>query len=133
METTYVLIPQNCTGCRTCELACAMVKGENGKLGKSRIRIHTVGPERYMQMNCLQCVDAACVRVCPVLALTRNAQTGAVEIDEARCIHCSLCAVACPFGHMHFDEMARIPLKCDLCGGDPACAKFCPHKALEVR
>ena len=133
MEKTYVLIPQNCTGCRTCELACSMVKGSAGKLGKSRIRIHNVGPERYMQMNCLQCVDAACVKVCPTNALARNDSSSAIEVSAELCIHCTLCSVACPFGHMHFDLESKVPEKCDLCGGDPACAKFCHHQALEMR
>lgn len=136
MEKTYVVIPRNCTGCRTCELACAMVKskkGEEGALGKTRIHIHPLGADRYMQMTCLQCVDAACVKVCPTQALVRNEETGAVEVDEERCVGCALCEAACPFGHIRFDQDLGLPLKCDLCGGDPACAKFCPHQALELR
>jgi anaerobic carbon-monoxide dehydrogenase iron sulfur subunit len=131
LSKTYVVIPSNCTGCRTCELACSMVKGEDGNLGLSRIRIHPTGDESYMQMTCLQCVDAACTQVCPTGALARNEETGAVDFDEERCIGCMLCEVACPFGHIQFAD--GIPYKCDLCGGDPACVKFCPHQALEMR
>jgi Fe-S-cluster-containing dehydrogenase component len=85
-----------------------------------------------VQVTCLQCVQAACVKVCPTQALVRSA-TGAIEIDAWRCIGCSLCAAACPFGHMHFDMQTHQPVKCDLCGGQPACAMFCPHNALEWR
>ncbi|MBN2496749.1 MAG: 4Fe-4S dicluster domain-containing protein [Deltaproteobacteria bacterium] len=131
-----VIKPDRCTGCRTCELACAFVHSTGGLLGLSRIRIREAGagPEgdRHLQMTCLQCIEAACVKVCPVDALVRNEDTGAIEVSE-RCIGCGLCAVVCPFGHMHFDRMLGRPIKCDLCGGAPTCAAFCPHGALEVR
>lgn len=133
MEKTYTVIPRNCTGCRTCELACSMVKGEGGSLGRSRINIYNTGPDRYMQMTCFHCVEAACMKVCPTDALVRNERTRAVELDEERCIGCGLCAAACPFGHIHFDLDTHAPIKCDLCGGDPACVKFCPHRALEMK
>jgi Fe-S-cluster-containing hydrogenase component 2 len=83
-------------------------------------------------MTCLQCVDAACVKVCPVEALVRNAATGAVEVISARCVGCGLCVVGCPFGHMHFDSERHVAVKCDLCGGSPKCAQFCPNRALET-
>ncbi|MCK9462126.1 MAG: 4Fe-4S dicluster domain-containing protein [Proteobacteria bacterium] len=133
MDNLYVIIPRNCTGCRTCELACAMVKGRNGALGQSRIRIFPIGEASYVQMNCLQCAEAACAKVCPTQALVRNEVTRAVELDAGRCIGCALCEAACPFGHIQFDRASGKPLKCDLCGGAPACAKFCPHRALEMR
>ena len=133
MEKTYIVIPKNCTGCRTCELSCSMTKGKNGSLGQSRIRIYPTGNGKSMQMTCFQCVDAACVKVCPTKALVRNKVTSAVEVTKDLCIGCSLCEAACPFGHIVFDRDAGVPLKCDLCGGDPVCAKFCPEKALEMR
>ena len=34
----------------------------------------------------------------------------------------------CPYGVIHCqDDVAR---KCDLCGGDPECVRFCPTDAL---
>jgi Fe-S-cluster-containing dehydrogenase component len=41
------------------------------------------------------------------------------------------CVAACPFGCAIFDKQQDVFVKCDLCGGDPACAHFCPTKALE--
>ena len=129
---------ERCYGCRTCELACSFAHSSQGvagaaTMGKSRIRIHPVGPERYVQITCLQCVKAACVKVCPTEALTRDPETSAVLVDSNRCVGCGLCETACPFGHMHFEKQIGLPIKCDLCGGQPACATFCPHRALEWR
>jgi Fe-S-cluster-containing hydrogenase component 2 len=127
------IIPRNCIGCRTCELACSFAHAEHGRFARSRIRIHQMAEKRWMQMTCLQCVDAACVKACPVEALARSAATGAIEVNPRRCVGCGLCEKACPFGHMHFDREARAAVKCDLCAGSPACAQFCPNRALAVR
>jgi ferredoxin len=31
---------------------------------------------------------------------------------------------------IRLDDDTQFPLKCDLCGGDPQCVKFCPTEAL---
>jgi len=80
---------------------------------------------------CQQCDDAACIKACPSGALYLNDETGVVEYNKAKCIHCGMCAVACPFGNIEFSSEKREVIKCDLCGGDPECAKYCPTKALE--
>jgi anaerobic carbon-monoxide dehydrogenase iron sulfur subunit len=129
-EKRYTLVPQKCTGCRTCKVACAAIKGEKGVLGRSRIQIVDFDENTHVQLNCLQCVNAACVQACPSAALYRDEASRAVALNEARCIGCGLCETVCPFGHIFFDKTIRLPLKCDLCGGDPACAKFCPHQAI---
>ena len=128
-----VVIPRNCVGCRTCELACSFAHSMDGRFARSRITVTTAGDKRFVQMTCLQCVDAACIKVCPVSALVRNEKTGAIDVDTDRCVGCSLCSKACPFGHAHFDTEAGRAVKCDLCGGEPKCAQFCPNKALEIR
>jgi Fe-S-cluster-containing hydrogenase component 2 len=130
VKKMLVIKPRQCTGCRTCELACAMAKGSPEKLARPRIRIHRPDDGLPVQMTCLQCLEAACVKVCPVGALARNAETDAVVLDPERCIGCGFCLAACPFGHMAWARDNRISEKCDLCGGDPACARFCPSGAL---
>ena len=133
MDKSFVVIPNNCTGCRTCLVACAAIKGTPGVLGRSRIQIHEVGSDQYVQLTCLQCIHAACVEVCPTGALKRCGATGAVAHLKSLCIGCQLCEAACPFGHIYFDSKSGMPLKCDLCNGDPVCAKFCPHQALHFK
>ena len=129
-DKLYTLVPQQCTGCRTCKVACAAIKGEKGMLGRSRIQIVDIDENTHVQLNCLQCVNAACMTVCPTGALHRDEETRAVALDDAQCIGCALCETACPFGHIFFDKLANKALKCDLCGGEPTCAKFCPHQAI---
>ena len=131
MEKTLNITPSRCIACRTCELACSFKHMSKGVLGISRIRAFMFGEGKNQVITCFQCDEAACVKVCPVEALSRNESTGAIEVDENRCIGCGLCSIACPFGHMNHDPVNRIAVKCNLCGGEPACAAFCPTKTLE--
>jgi Fe-S-cluster-containing hydrogenase component 2 len=41
-----------------------------------------------------------------------------------------MCVFACPIGAISIDRIAGA-LKCDLCGGNPYCARVCPRKAIE--
>jgi len=127
--------PGKCIGCRTCELACTFVHStEPGKgLRRSRVKVHDMGEENFVPVLCLQCEEAACVKACPVEALTRNEETGAIDADPERCVRCMSCVVACPFGNIYLDPGNDTIVKCDTCGGNPACAMFCPTKALEYK
>lgn len=131
MQKTFTITPSRCTACRTCELACSFKHATVAGLGIARIRAHMFGEGKNQILTCFQCDEAACVKVCPVLALTRNENTGAIEVNRERCIGCGLCSIACPFGHMAHEHQTGIALKCDLCEGEPACAAFCPTKTLE--
>ena len=134
MKSRLVVTPNLCTGCRTCELACAFVHVIDGKLGRSRIYPLPGGaPDLFTPVVCLQCDDPACVKSCLVNALTRNEETGAIDLDQDKCVKCAACTAACPFGCALYDTVHDIFVKCDLCGGDPVCAHFCPTKALEYR
>ena len=131
MQKTLTITPSRCTACRTCELACSFKHATAAGPGVSRIRAHLFGEGKNQILTCFQCDEAACVKVCPVGALTRNEATGAVEVNRERCIGCGLCSIACPFGHMAHEQKTGVAIKCDLCGGEPACAAFCPTKTLE--
>jgi Fe-S-cluster-containing hydrogenase component 2 len=129
---TLIITPDRCTACRTCELACSFRHGEPGKPAATRIHAFDRGGEpRNVVLTCFQCDDAACIRACPVEALVRAEDTDAVVVVEERCIACGACAAACPFGQIEVDYLRLKAYKCNLCDGAPACATFCPTKALE--
>ena len=59
-----------------------------------------------------------------------NAETGAKVVDEATCVGCKVCTIASPFGTVNYNQDTGKVIKCDLCGGDPACASACPTAAI---
>ncbi len=130
MNFRYKVIPDLCIGCRTCELACAFYHTRDRKPGRSRIYPLLYAPDRYVPITCLQCDEAACVKSCMFDALRRSEATGAVELNLERCVKCMACIAACPFGCALLDDVHNEVVKCDLCGGNPACVQFCPTKAL---
>jgi Fe-S-cluster-containing dehydrogenase component len=68
---------------------------------------------------------------CPVNAIAIAPHTGAKVVIERTCVGCAVCTIACPFGTVFIDPATRKAFKCDLCGGDPVCAKACPTRAIE--
>jgi carbon-monoxide dehydrogenase iron sulfur subunit len=56
---------------------------------------------------------------------------GAKDVLDDLCVGCKLCTIACPYGTMFYDTSTRKAFKCNLCGGDPACAHACPTAAIE--
>lgn len=133
MTRQLLVAPSLCIGCRTCELACSLTHQENNKPGRSRIYPLGVGKERWVPIVCLQCDDPACVKSCLVDALTLDEETGYIHLSYEKCIKCRACVAACPFGCSLIDEDQGRIVKCDLCEGNPACARFCPTKALEYK
>ena len=57
-------------------------------------------------------------------------------IDPSRCIGCSNCVLACPFGIPKLVPQYEQMMKCDMCydrtsvGKRPMCATVCPSQAL---
>ena len=126
--------PEKCIGCRTCEVACMMSHQSSAtpEAFTSRIRV-VKGGTFTTAVGCHQCEDAPCANVCPTGAIHRAA--GAWLVEQARCIGCKSCMVACPFGAMQVRVVGdRVQaLKCDLCmhrEGGPACVEACPTHAL---
>ncbi len=127
------ITPERCIGCRTCELSCSFAHADKNKFGRSRINVFNFSETLNMPITCLQCEDAACVKACQYNALTRNEKTGAIELNEKKCVKCSACLGACPFGNVLLENNSGRFVKCDLCLGEPMCAKFCPSKTLEYK
>jgi anaerobic carbon-monoxide dehydrogenase iron sulfur subunit len=131
MDRIFRVTVERCIACGKCELACAFAHGAEGRPARARINIFRQAPETGIPVVCLQCDEAACVAICPVGALARNDETGAIEMKRDRCVGCRMCVVSCPFGNMLWDEGDHRIQKCDLCSGDPQCVPFCPTRALE--
>jgi Fe-S-cluster-containing hydrogenase component 2 len=124
--------PEICVACRNCEYACAFKQAETFQRRDSNIRVNFYPEERVcLPWTCIHCEQAWCQEICPAGAIDRDPATGAVKIDPERCAGCKLCLLACPCGAIRFDERAKAARKCDLCGGDPQCVKFCISGALQ--
>jgi len=143
MRTSFVFDANRCTGCQACELACTIENGLEPEAGWRRV--HTFNDRRlpdvplfHLSLACNHCAEPACIEACPALAYTRDAQTGAVLIDQDKCIGCRYCSWACPYDAPRFDSDRGVMTKCTFCndrlreGKRPACAELCPTGALRV-
>lgn len=132
MQKLLVFNVSKCTGCKTCEMACSLAQtGVCNPASSRRRTIHFDEDILDVPMQCQQCDDPACMNICPTGAIFLEAETGAKVINHTKCIGCRMCMIACPFGAVSVDPIAKKVVKCDLCAGDPACAKFCPTGAIE--
>jgi molybdopterin-containing oxidoreductase family iron-sulfur binding subunit len=166
-----------CIGCRKCVHACVaennqsrdpeiqyirVLKMPQGTLDLEKAvhdyDVETVPEEGsfYMPVQCQQCANPPCVKVCPVKA-TWQEPDGIVVIDYNWCIGCRYCEAACPYWARRFNfakpsiprerlnpEMAYLSNrprqkgvmeKCTFClqrtrqGKYPACLEVCPTGA----
>ena len=132
MAKTLYIDYQKCTGCRLCELVCAVFHDGISNPARSRIKVMKWEAEGlYIPMSCQQCQDAPCMNVCPVKAISRDEELGRIFVDYDVCIGCRSCVAACPFGAMNFNTKDKQVFKCDLCDGDPQCVRFCEEKAID--
>lgn len=175
----YGLDLSRCIGCRRCVYACVR---ENNQSRDPQIHWITVlrfkkgekwvsdleasekyyNPEKvpeeghfYMPVQCQQCENPPCVKVCPTQATWKDPD-GIVVIDYNWCIGCRYCMAACPYGARRFNwgkpNIAQKELntdthylgnrprykgvveKCTFCiqrtrenpGRYPACVEICP-------
>lgn len=171
----YGLDLSKCIGCRRCVYACVeennhsrdpqvhWIKVLQMEKDKGVDLLHTdpyyqpeTVPEEghfYMPVQCQQCRNAPCVKVCPVEA-TWTEPDGIVVVDYNWCIGCRNCMAACPYSSRRFNWGApQIPTeeinteteylgnrprykgvveKCTFClqrvrkGKYPACLEICP-------
>ncbi len=139
-QSLLVIDLESCTRCDECTKACADVhnKDHHNRLVRDGLRF-----DKYLvATSCRSCHDPACLVGCPVDAIHRSADTGAlaIRIDEKLCIGCGLCAINCPFGCIQMTEpeghgkaILRSAVTCDLCESvkgnrGPMCVYACPHQ-----
>lgn len=132
MAKKLAVIPELCSGCRLCELACAIEHFGANNPKKSAVRVLVTYPHPVVRMPivCSQCKVPVCADACPVQALKRT--DGVVRLDTGACISCMRCVEACPFGAIYVHGDVDHPIKCDLCGGRPRCVECCPKGALRL-
>jgi carbon-monoxide dehydrogenase iron sulfur subunit len=126
-----ILNYEKCTGCRECELVCAVQHEGVSNPARSRIKIIKMEWEgKYIPVTCQQCESAPCMAICPVKAISRDQNLNRVLVNYDKCIGCRMCVTACPFGAMSFNGLTQKVMKCDFCDGDPQCVRFCETKAV---
>ncbi len=134
----FIAVDQDlCSGCRICEQVCSQFHYGVFNYGYSMIQVdRDFGGSGYWidTKTCRQCIEPWCLRVCPEKgALYRHHDTGAIVVDEKKCIKCGNCVPACPFGMILLHPETSLAFKCDLCNGDPQCVARCPMQALSVK
>ncbi|MFZ5826979.1 MAG: 4Fe-4S dicluster domain-containing protein [Bacillota bacterium] len=121
------LAADKCSGCRACEIVCALDNWSvlNPKKAALRVSGHFPTPGRYTVAFCDQC--GQCADVCPTGAIVLD-EKGAWIIKAEECIACNACVEECPHGVMYLhDDHNGVPIKCTLC---MKCVEYCPTGAL---
>lgn len=131
MGKILIVSPEKCISCRSCELICSFCKVGEFNPGESAVNVLSYKEAAIsVPVMCMQCEDAACMKVCPVKAISRD-ENGAVVSNPKKCIVCKMCVSACPMGNIAVSSVQKKIVKCDLCGGGPGCAKVCPSGAIQ--
>lgn len=123
VEFVYALNLSRCIGCRKCVHACVdennqsrapeiqyirVIEMPRGTLDTEKGNHHYDEPtvpdadHFYMPVQCHQCANPPCVKVCPVEA-TWQEPDGVTVIDYDWCIGCRYCEAACPYWARRFN------------------------------
>lgn len=125
-----------CIGCEACVKACAECDTHRGT---SMIHLETIERRDSVQTApqvCMHCEDPICAQVCPADAIKKTPDGVVQSSLKPRCIGCSNCVLACPFGVPKYMSSIDQMMKCDMCydrssvGKKPMCASVCPSGAL---
>jgi Fe-S-cluster-containing dehydrogenase component len=135
-EMEFFVDPYRCIGCHACAHACSECETHKGH---SMIHIEYVERGTSVQtipVVCMHCHSPTCADVCPADAIKRSADGRVMTARKPRCIACSNCVLACPFGVPKMVTEFDLMMKCDMCydrtstGLKPMCATVCPSAAL---
>jgi carbon-monoxide dehydrogenase iron sulfur subunit len=124
-----IVLPGVCVGCKLCELVCSLTHEGIINPYLARIKVNQIREEGVVEPTiCHHCNPSPCEEACPTKALFRSPSMPAVVIfDRDKCDQCHSCADACPFGAIQIGPQGDV-LKCDLCGGNPACVSVCQDR-----
>jgi len=132
----FVIDQSRCIGCEACVQACMECGTHRGRSLIHLERVDRATSTQTAPMICMHCEDPTCAHVCPADAI-KQTEGGIVQSAlEPRCIGCSNCVLACPFGVPRYLAELDQMMKCDMCtdrtseGYAPMCASVCPSEAL---
>jgi Fe-S-cluster-containing dehydrogenase component len=132
----FVIDQSRCIGCEACVQACMECGTHRGRSLIHLDHIDRAATTQTAPMVCMHCEDPTCAHVCPADAI-KQTEDGIVQSSlKPRCIGCSNCVLACPFGVPKYMAEIDQMMKCDMCtdrtseGLKPMCASVCPSEAL---
>ncbi len=132
----FYVDPSRCIGCQACVNACSECGTHPGV---SLIHLDYIDRPASIDttpMVCMHCEDPTCAEVCPADAIKKGEDGVVRSALKPRCIACSNCELACPFGVPNVYAGMELMMKCDMCydrtsvGKRPMCATVCPSQAL---
>lgn len=135
-DVVFVIDQSRCIGCNACVAACAECSTHRGESMIHLDHVDRGSTVQTLPMVCMHCEDPTCAEVCPADAI-KQTEDGVVQSSlKPRCIGCSNCVNACPFGVPKYMVEIDQMMKCDMCydrtsdGLAPMCATVCPSEAL---
>lgn len=135
-DLAFFIDYSRCIGCQACVQACGECDTHRGV---SLIHLETIRRRDTVQtvpQVCMHCENPICARVCPADAIKQTPDGVTQSALKPRCIGCSNCVLACPFGVPKYFAAIDQMMKCDSCydrtsaGKRPMCATVCPSQAL---
>ena len=132
----FYVDPSRCIGCQACVNACAECDTHKGVPMISVDYLDRHNSIATVPAICMHCDDPTCAQVCPADAIKKGADGVVHSSLKPRCVACSNCVLACPFGVPKYLPAYDQMMKCDMCydrtsvGRKPMCASVCPAEAL---
>ena len=136
IDQEFFIDQSRCIGCQACVQACMECDTHRGR---SMIHLEVIDRAASTQTGpvvCMHCEDPVCASVCPAEAIKQTEDGIVHSSTKSRCIGCSNCVLACPFGVPRYIASIDQMMKCDMCfdrtsvGKKPMCATVCPSQAL---
>jgi Fe-S-cluster-containing dehydrogenase component len=128
--------PSRCIGCQACVHACSECDTHRGHSMIHLDYVDLAESPQTVPVVCMHCEEPTCAMVCPADAIKKTADGVVQSANRSRCIGCSNCVLACPFGVPEMIVKQEIMMKCDMCydrtsvGKRPMCATVCPSNAI---
>ena len=140
MTEGFIFDHNKCVACGACSAAC--IFENNWSFSPREIYAYNSAalpslPVINLSLACNHCQNAVCMDGCPSSAYSKEPSTGAIILDDAKCIGCRYCQWNCPYDAPKYLISQKVIGKCNLCyqrlieGSLPACSTACPTGALQ--